>query len=66
MKNAKLLCPSCGQLAGIPLVWGDADQETWEASVRGEVVLAGCMIEPISGAAPDYACLNCAYRWDGT
>jgi hypothetical protein len=56
-------CPNCGEHAGVPLVWGDPDEKTRAAVLRGEIVLAGCMIEPISGAVPDYACLKCAYRW---
>jgi len=59
----KLICPSCGHPEGVPLVWGDSSEETWKASQRGELVLAGCVIEPIGGAVPDYACLHCCHRW---
>lgn len=59
----KAMCPHCGECAGVPLVWGDPDEETRDAARRGEIVLAGCMIVPIGGAAPDYACLSCSYRW---
>lgn len=59
----KAACPHCGELAGVPLVWGDPDEATRAAFLRGEIVLAGCMIAPIGGAVPDYACLKCAFRW---
>lgn len=59
----KAICPHCGERAGVPLIWGDPDQKTREAALRLEIVLAGCMIEPIGGDVPDYACLACAYRW---
>jgi hypothetical protein len=56
-------CPSCGQVEGVPLVWGDPDEQTRKAAQRSELVLAGCMIQPLGGAAPDYACLHCCHRW---
>ncbi|WP_420475755.1 hypothetical protein [Noviherbaspirillum sp. ST9] len=58
-----MTCPNCGEPAGVPLVWGDPDEATRAAVLRGEIVLAGCMIEPIGNAVPDCACLKCAYRW---
>jgi hypothetical protein len=27
------------------MVWGDPYERTWQASLRGELVLAGCVIE---------------------
>ncbi|HEY0845176.1 MAG TPA: hypothetical protein VGE12_07400 [Noviherbaspirillum sp.] len=59
----RLTCPSCGKVSGVPLVWGEPDRETWEAFLREELVLAGCVIEPNGGAVPDYACLHCSHRW---
>lgn len=59
----KLACPACGNLAGVPLAWGTPDKETWEASLRGELVIAVCVIQPNGGAVPDYACLHCSHRW---
>lgn len=59
----RLPCPSCGEMDGVPLVWGEPDKDTWEAFLRGEVVLAGCVIEPNGDAVPDYACRRCCHRW---
>lgn len=63
MHTEKIQCPACGKKEGVPLVWGDPDEATWKASRRGEIVLAGCAIEPIGDAVPDYACLDCSHRW---
>lgn len=59
----RFACPACGRHAGVPLVWGSPDRATWEAAQRGELVLAGCAIEPAGAAVPDCACLACAHRW---
>lgn len=61
--SATLHCPSCGEMAGVPLVWGEPDMATRDAILRGEVIHAGCVIEPNGGAVPDYACLTCCHRW---
>jgi hypothetical protein len=46
------------------MVWGDPDQETWEASLRGEIALAGCVIESDEkGSIPQNKCLSCGYCW---
>lgn len=63
MAQRRECCPSCGERAGVPLLWGAPGKEHLEALRRNELLLAGCMIEPNGGAVPDYACLNCAYRW---
>jgi hypothetical protein len=61
-------CPSCGQPEGVPLIWGMPDEHAfkmlWEASERGEVVIAGCAIEcDENGVTPDHECLECGHRW---
>jgi hypothetical protein len=32
MSSYKEICPSCSRPEGVPLMWGDPDQETWEAA----------------------------------
>ena len=34
-------CPACG----VEIGWGYPDQETMEMAERGEVVLAGCIVD---------------------
>ncbi len=39
-KNTKTLpCPSCGQPEGVELCFGFPNEEAWEESQRGEIIL---------------------------
>jgi hypothetical protein len=60
----KLACPSCGLPEGVPLLWGDPDKAAWGASLRGELVLAGCVLDMAERTPlPEYECLECSHRW---
>lgn len=61
---SKTVCPLCGQLQGVPLLWGEPDSRAWGAYLRGEVMLAGCVVEtPTNGLVPENGCLDCNHRW---
>jgi len=53
-------CPSCGELEGLPLVWGDPDEETQQAVTRGEIILAGRVIWR---DFLDFECRKCGHQW---
>jgi hypothetical protein len=60
----KLDCPSCGQAEGVPLLWGEPDKNAWGASLRGELVLAGCVLDMAEQTPPpEHECLECGHRW---
>jgi hypothetical protein len=60
----KMQCPSCSQHEGIPLFWGDPDKDTWGASMRGELILAGCVLDTTEQkTVAEYECLDCGHRW---
>ena len=51
-------CPDCtGAPLGVPLVYGLPSSEAFEAAERGQIVLAGCLMEP--GLTPSWACPEC-------
>jgi hypothetical protein len=48
------MCPVCGS-EGIPVLYGMVGPEAGEAQDRGEVIIAGCLLEPDS---PRWGCRN--------
>ncbi len=64
MTTKKRLCPSCGEVTGLPLIYGAPDKITWEAYQRGEVILAGCLVEANEGSGlADRQCSKCGHLW---
>ena len=60
----KECCPVCDHIEGIPLVWGEVYEKTRRAWQRGEVSLAGCIVEyREDGSLPEYECQICKHRW---
>jgi len=53
-------CPRCSSEDTVPIVYGYPGPKLTEPSIRGEVVLGGCMVWP---DAPDYTCKNCGHEW---
>lgn len=49
-------CPACGSREVVEIIYGLPDIDLWEAQVRGEVALGGCIVGPES---PDYECRGC-------
>jgi hypothetical protein len=45
----------------MPIVYGLPGPELFEASMRGEVALGGCCIEP--GFSRNRRCHTCQYEW---
>ncbi len=54
-------CPRCQSADVVPIMYGLPGPEMGEASMRGEIVLGGCVIglhDPI------WFCRACEARWD--
>ena len=54
-------CPKCGGKV-VKIIYGEPDQELFEASERGEVILGGCCIEVDENGNrldPQYGCIDC-------
>ncbi len=52
-------CPRCGQ-RGTPIVYGDPTVDAVEQAQRGELILAGCLVQ---AGAPTHACPRCQHQW---
>jgi hypothetical protein len=62
--TTRLLCPSCGNKTGVPLLWGLPGPEAFEMERRGEIVLGGCDLPfGCEGPLPNLACLRCNHQW---
>jgi hypothetical protein len=46
----------------VPIMYGLPGPEMTDASIKGEIVLGGCVI---SGHDPIWLCRECGVRWDG-
>lgn len=55
-----VMCPRCGDTAGVPIVYGLPSRELSERAARGEVELGGCVIMP---GAPQLRCRVCRHEW---
>jgi hypothetical protein len=57
-------CPICDHVEGVPLVWGDPNDKTYQAWRRGEVSLAGQLFKyREDGSLPEYECQACGHWW---
>ena len=50
------LCPRCGSVDTIPIVYGDPSWETGRAAERGELAIGGCLVSEESPALRCKAC----------
>lgn len=60
-KTVPNICPKCGGKI-VEIIYGEPDQELFEASERGEVILGGCCItvdEKGNRLDPQYGCIDC-------
>lgn len=53
-------CPSCGQKAGVSILYGYPTEESFEQAERNEIALGGC--SQLIGA-PNRQCLSCGHQW---
>ena len=53
-------CPRCGKNEGLPIFWGQADEETWKAAQSGELILGGYVTHEINA---NRECHNCDHQW---
>lgn len=60
MPRRRYLCPECGTLAGVRIVYGFPDDNLAVQAERQEVHLGGCCEEI---GAPGRHCNNCGYEW---
>jgi hypothetical protein len=54
-------CPSCQSADVVPIMYGLPGPEMAEASIKGEIVLGGCVI---FGNDPAWFCRACEARWN--
>ncbi|PRZ49221.1 hypothetical protein BX589_126130 [Paraburkholderia fungorum] len=52
-------CPACAKCEGVPLIFGFPHGEDFERQERGEVILAGCVVDSDS----DMQCRSCDFQW---
>lgn len=57
---AGLLCPSCGSPKPLRIAYGYPSAEMFEAAMRGELTLGGCIVERES---PTLSCRLCGFKW---
>ena len=53
-------CPRCNSEDVVPILYGLPGPEMTEESIRGRVVLGGCIVFPDT---PDHTCRNCGHDW---
>ncbi len=58
-KHARQLCPACAKREGVPLIFGFPSDEDFREQERGNVILAGCVLDSES----NLQCRKCAFRW---
>ena len=61
-KYVRVKCPACKQRTGVEVIYGYPSPELGEASQRGDVVLAGCVLDP---EMPSRQCTACGQQWGG-
>lgn len=60
-----LICNKCGGKL-VEIVYGEPNEELFEASQRSELVLGGCCIEVDDKGnvvSPEYKCMNCGKEY---
>jgi len=62
LPKSRVRCPRCGEVSGVPILWGMPDNDASERAERGEVVLGGCLV---TDDDPDWSCTNpaCGNEW---
>jgi hypothetical protein len=61
-KTERRRCPKCGAPELIAILYGEPTSEAWEASQRGDVVLAGCLVpcdDKGRFVGPKWHCKHC-------
>lgn len=58
-------CPECRTLTVVPVVIGYPSLEDFEAEQRGEIILAGCIVNGDEPARP-VACVTCGWNGENT
>lgn len=59
-RGPRHLCPSCGQKAGVSILYGYPTEDSFERAERNEIALGGC--SQLIGA-PNRQCLDCGHQW---
>ena len=57
------VCPACGSLERIPVVWGMPNPEDFERAEAGEFALGGCCVPPDFGTVDYWACRECGQQF---
>jgi len=57
--SRKRICPECGILRDVPILYGFPFPEMFEKIEKGVIVAGGCVTEK---NAPEWACTACGFR----
>ena len=57
------VCPGCGGVERIPVVWGMPGPEDFERAEAGEFALGGCCVPPDFGTVDYWACRECGHQF---
>ncbi len=61
MEYNKNICPDCGSVNILEIVYGLPSPIMFEKAERGEIKLGGCCV--VEGVSPDCYCKDCETTW---
>ena len=57
------VCPACGSVERIPVVWGMPNPEDFDRAEVGEFALGGCCVPEDFGTVAYWACRDCRHQF---
>lgn len=60
MARAKRICPECGSVSVVRIVYGYPGSELIRQAEAGKIWLGGCCV---SGNDPEWHCKECGHEW---
>ncbi len=55
-------CPTCGQLAVVPVVYGYPSESTMGHAMQQDILLGGCVIDAYPPPFDQVGCVTCGWR----
>lgn len=62
-QTTRSICPACRKKEGVPVLYGFPSKDDFERNERGEVILAGCVVD---AECADQQCRSCSHSWSST
>lgn len=56
----KYICPECKKKEAVQILYGYPGDGMMESAQKKEIVLGGCIIDPVN---PNRQCLKCGHQW---